>query len=446
MKILSQHLFIPLLEKWNGCSTIKCLAELESSQWLSRGGLDQLQQQRLKALIRHAYQNVPYYRKVFDKLNLNPDDIKTREDLQKLPILTREIVRQNASELMAQNYPRDKMRLLSTGGTTGEPLRFYIPRDHGWSEAAFWRALGWYGCEIGDKWALIWSHRYQQTVAGNMQDRISQTLRRFIFLSAFELTEEQIGLFLHKMAEFQPKYLIAYPSAAHILAGYIRQHRTETLSLTTVITTAEKLYDYQREVIREAFGCDVFEYYGGGECNSIAYECPQHHGLHVTMENVIVEVVSDGKPVSPGGEGSILVTDLHNYAMPFIRYANGDLGVVSDRICPCGRALLLLQSVEGRITDVIVTKSGFVSSPIVTTVFKNLPVRQYQVVQESREKVVIKIVKGDGYSSRDTDYILGTLQRYLGKDMELDIEFVNSISPTKAGKRRVVISTLPVLR
>jgi phenylacetate-CoA ligase len=379
-----------------------CLEELEQTQWWDQGKNKELQEKKLRALIKHAYENVPYYHKMFRENRLNPLDIRTTEDLMKLPVTTRDDVRRNFDDLIAKNYNPKKMRLASTGGTTAEPLRFYVPKDRGWGWGAFWRAFHWYGVEMGDKWAMIWSHPFEQTMIMKLRDKISRVLRRYIFLSAFELSEEKLNLFAYNIKKFKPKYLIAYPSAAYILSEYIKQQGIDEVKLKVVITTAEKLYDYQRETIKDVFGCKVFEYYGGGEVLSLAYECPEHHGLHITTENVILEFLMNGKPTSPGEMGSITVTDLYNYAMPFIRYENGDLGTLSDETCACGRGLPLMESVEGRITDVIVTKDGFISSPILTTIFKNLPVNQYQVIQEKEGDILIKIIKGDEYSHNYT--------------------------------------------
>ena len=444
MGYLSRYVFIPALERFNAQKTMDCLEELEQTQWWDRGKIKELQEKKLRMLIKHAYENVPYYHKMFKENRLNPLDIRTTEDLMKLPVTTRDDVRRNFDDLIAKNHNPKKMRLASTGGTTAEPLRFYVQKDRGWEWGAFWRAFHWYGVEMGDKWAMIWSHLFEQTMSMKLRDKISRVLRRYIFLSAFDLSEEKLNLFAHNIKKIKPKYLIAYPSAAYILSRYIKQQSIDNVKLEVVITTAEKLYDYQRETIKDVFGCKVFEYYGGGEVLSLAYECPEHHGLHITTENVVLEFLRNGKPTAPREMGSITVTDLHNYAMPFIRYENGDLGTLSDETCACGRGLPLMESVEGRITDVIVTKDGFISSPILTTIFKNLPVNQYQVIQEKEGDILIKIIKGDEYSQNDTDYIVRTMRQYLREDMKIELEFTDNISTTKAGKRRVVISKVPV--
>jgi len=444
MKMLSRHIFVPLLEGRVHGNTFKCLRELQRTQWLTREEIQQLQQERLQALIAHAYENVPYYRRIFQERGLSPSDIKTTGDLTKLPVLTRQDVRDNFDDLIAINYTRKEMKLSATGGTTGEPLQFFIPKDTGWSWGAWYRGMGWYGFEPGDKYAEIWSHPYKKTILMDVGGAIGRFCRRYILQSALKMSEEQLALFVNRLRKFRPKALIAYPSAAYVLAEYIKQTNVSNLKFEVVVTTGEKLYDHHKQTIKEAFNCDVFEYYGGGEVLSIAYECQEHHKYHITAENVILEFLRDGKLASPGETGSIVVTDLHNYVMPFIRYQNGDLGVSSNRSCACGRGIPLLESVEGRITDVIVYKGGFISSPILTTIFKNLPVKQYQIVQEELGEMTIKIVRADGYSTVHTDYIVDTIHKYAGKDIKIDIQFVDLIPLTNAGKRKVVISKVPV--
>jgi len=442
IKEMRKSFYIPLIDSYKGNSVIKYINKLEQTQWISREEIKDLQEKKLRILIQHAYQNVPYYHIIFRKNGLKPEDIKTAEDLGKIPILTREELRNNFNDLIARNISPKKRVLSSTGGSTGEPVKFYLPKDGGLAWGAFWRALVWYGIERGDKFAQIWSHSHSHAIKTNFYKKIGEFLRGYIFLSAFDMSEKKLKYFANTLIKFKPKYLDSYPSAAYILAKYVKK-KGFNIKLKSVITTAEKLYDYQRQTIEEAFGCKVFEYYGCGECLSMAYECPEHKDLHITSEKVIIETLKKEISALPGEMGSVVVTDLDNYVMPFIRYENGDMATISDEFCDCGRELPLMKSVEGRITDVIVKSDGFISSPIVTTIFKNLPIQQYQVIQEEKKHLVIKIIKDVKYSQKDTDFILKKMNNYLDKDVEINIDFTDNILNTKAGKQRVVISKVP---
>ena len=443
--IVAKFVIIPALEAVHGWKTVERLKELEKTQWLKEEELKKMQELRLIKLIKHAYENVPYYHRMFKERGLKPEDIKTTKDLAKLPVLTRDDIRKNFDDLTAKNYDQKKMVLASTGGTTGEPLKFYRPKDRGWANAAWYRALRWYGFEIGDKHAYLWGNPFDASAQSKLSQRIGRFLRRTIFLDAFQMSEEKMKRFSYKLRNFKPKVIIAYASAAYLLAEFLK---TESIVINpeAVVTTAEKLFDHQRETIRDVFQCEVFEYYGSREVSSMAYECPNHTGLHISAEHVVLEFVKNGsEPVSSGELGTILVTDLHNYAMPFIRYQNGDIGTSSDEYCTCGRNLPLIKSIEGRITDIIVSGKGkFISSPVLTVLFKDLPIRQYQVVQKKENKILIKIVKENGYSEKDSRTVIRRLRQGVSEKIEIRLEFVKSIPATISGKRRVVISKVPI--
>ena len=348
---------------------------------------------------------------------MTPDDIKTVEGLRRLPILTKHDVRENFEQLIAINYPRKGMKLYSTGGSTGEPLQFLKPKDLGWSWGAWYRGLAWYGLEPGDKWALIAGGPSHTTFVEKLLLESGRFLRRQIFLSACDLSEKQIEHFIAKLEEFQPKLITGYPSAVYILAEHIHYLGIQDIRPEVVITTAEKLYDDQRQTIKEVFECDVSEYYGCGEVKSIAYECPEHRGFHVSVENVILEIVKDGDQSSPPGEmGRTIATDIHNLVMPFVRYENGDLGKLSNETtCSCRRTLPLLESVEGRVTDILTLEQGYVSAPALTLIFKNQPIKQYQVIQETTNGILNQDCEGTWlFSERHRLHTSSNAQIYQG--------------------------------
>jgi len=444
MRILSKHIFYPIVERVAHGSTFKCLETLQQSQWLAQQELKKLQEEQLRALISHAYENVPFYHKIFEERGLQPDIIRSIEDLDKVPILTRQHVRDNFNSLIARNCRRG-MKLGATGGSTGEPLRFYMTKDEGWTWGAYYRGLGWYGFEPGDKMARIFGGVPHGSSVHRAANKFAQFSEGRISISALDLSEREMSQFALRLRSFQPKIILGYSSGVYIFAEYLRQHGIKHIRPKAVVTTSEKLFEHQRQSIRETFDCDVFEYYGCGEVLSIAYECPEHQGFHISAEKVILEVIrDDGSPCKPGELGKIVVTDLRNDAMPFIRYENGDVGALSVEACSCGRSLPLLKLIEGRVTDIVTTKYGHISAPVLTTIFKNLPVSQYQIVQETEVSILIRVVKSDKYSDEDTDYILGIMDKHLGPDVKVEISFVDEIAPSKSsGKRMVVISNVP---
>lgn len=434
---------VPTFDFIRGTRVMSRLRELEKTQWLKPKEISRIQERRLRALVKQAYENTKFYNKLFKERGLKPSDIKTGEDLAKLPILTKKDIKANFDDLVAINYPRHKMIPWSTGGSTGEPMRFLVIRKHrSWETAAMLRGASWCGYELGDKLALLWGSLLDISESKKFYKRIMNTLLREIVLNSHELSEENMRTYAERLLKFKPKIVKGYASAVDLFARFLKHEKIE-LNPEAVITTCEKLFDHQRKRIENVFGCDVFDSYGSREVEEIATECKEHVGYHIASENVVIEFTKNGEHVAPGETGSILVTNLCNYAMPFIRYEIGDLGKPSNEICPCGRGLPLLNSVEGRIVDVIVTPEKFVSPVNLSLIFKDPSVRQFQIIQKRDKKIVVKIIKGTGYTSKDTKYIIDMLRRYLG-NIEIALEFVDSIPQTESGKTRLVISEIPV--
>jgi len=369
--------------------------ELKESQWWSFDKITALQLERLKALLKHAYQNVPYYKQKFAELGLHPDDIKSLDDLAKLPILTRKDAKENRSELVAVNFSKNQLVPLATSGSTGEPLQLCVFRT--------------------------------------------------VYLDAYNMSEKQMERFARKLCQFKPKMITAYASAAYLLARYLKHRGIENLRPGAVVSQAHKLFSEHKRLIREVFNCEVFDFYGSIEVLSMAAECPEHTGYHILTPNVILEFIRDNRPVSPGEVGKIVVTDLHNYAMPFIRYENGDLGVPLNERCPCGRGLPLLKEITGRISDMIIGSGGkYTSGHFFINFFRFKPwIKQFQVRQDINRNVTISIVPGAEPEERDLETVRATIQKELGEEIKVDILLVKSIHTTKSGKYRFTISEAP---
>jgi len=440
---MARNIFVPALDFLRGTMVKRCLKELQRTQWLKPEELLEIQRKNLRCLVKHAYENTSYYHRRFRERRLKPDDFKSIEDLAELPVLTREEFRSNFADLVARNYPERKMKLYSTGGSTGEPLRFYvIKKQRSWETAAMLRSNKWCGYRLGDKISLIWGSPIDVSEAEKLNNKVINFFWRRLVLPATELSEEQMRVYAKKLVDFKPKILRGYASAIYLFSKFIEREGLRVRP-EAVITTAEMLFDHQRKEIKEILGCDVYDSYGSREVEEIASECGEHVGYHISAENVVLEFTKNGESVSSGEMGAILVTNLRNYAMPFIRYEIGDLGKPTDETCPCGKGLPLMKSIEGRITDIIVTPKKFVSAIVLENIFGDLPIRQYQVIQETERKIAVKIVKGTGYSQKDSDFIVEKLNRYLG-EFQIDLQLVDSIPPSESGKRRVVISKVPI--
>ncbi len=431
-----KNVIFPIGEFIQGTNIKTNLKNLERSQWWSYEQLEKLQIEKLRALMEHSYKNVPYYRDIFNKINLRPQDIKSQEDLSKLPMLTKSIARQNLSGLLARNLSKNQMMETYTSGSTGEPFKYYLDKN-AYSElwGAVYRAWRWAGYELGNKYAKISLYP---------RDEISKKVQDFFlrckYICAVNITDDALIKHIKSLEQFKPSVIRGYPSMLYLMASNMEYSNIRPKG---VITSGEILLPNYKKEIERKFGCKVFDQYGG-EGMPIAFQCKEHSGYHIAMENVIVECLKDNEPVREGEMGEIVITNLNNYAMPFIRYKIGDMGVMSDCECSCGRNLPLMKEIRGRDTDIIKTINGrYLTVFFFNLLFQDiLGVDQYQIVQNSLDWLVVKIVTNPQFTLSDFELIKNSIQKEAGSDVEINIEYVDTIPLEKSNKRRFVISKL----
>jgi len=446
-----ENLALPVADIVKSTSMFKFSRVLSKTQWLPRQEINRLQIKNLHILLKHAYETVPYYRKLFRERNLSPSDIKNIDDLVKIPPLTKADIRNNFEDLISRGFQKSHLILGRSGGT-GDQITFYTTKeDLSWTFAAEYRAYGWAGYRLGDRCFLLWGSIIDETSHNNIVRRFTSILNRKLVLNTYNFSHEAINKSAYLLNKFRPKIIRGYASSVYMLARYLLENHVDYVQPRAVITSAETLLDYMRKTIEEAFGCSTFDFYGSREIGSLAAECEEHSGYHISAENVVLEFIRENEHVSAGETGVIFVTNLRNFGMPLIRYNIGDVGRPSDEVCGCGRGLPLMSSIEGRISQFMAVydkRLGHVV-PISTAgpgVFSiallQIPLERYQIIQESLEKVVIKAVKGKGYSQAHTDFILKHLRKYLGDDITIEIEFVDLLPPLPSGKRSVFISKI----
>lgn len=419
---------------------------LEDSQWWPYEKLQAFQWEELTKLLRHAYENVPYWRGQFDKLGLKPSDIKTYEDFCRIPVTDKKNIRENHEDMRAVNYS-GKTWKKSTGGSTGEPLHFeYTPESYDWRVAASKRGYSWAGCEDGAKQAYIWGTAIGKVSPfKKLKESLHHSFLRQKYFNCFEFSERGMVRAITSLNRYKPEIMVGYTNPLYSFAKYAKGHANIGFKPKAVISAAEALYDFQRKEISSVFGCDVFNTYGSREFMLIASECENHHGLHVNMENLLVEVLGEeGKPVKPGEIGEVVITDLHNYGMPFIRYKIGDLAVFSREPCLCGRGSTILKNVVGRSLDMIKISNG---NNIPGEFFPHLmkdfhEVKQFQVIQDKINNLIIKIVKAENISESRLALMKDEILKVVGKEINVSIVFVDKIPLTATGKHRVTISEL----
>ncbi len=424
-------------------------ALLRQSQRWSREELEAYQTQALSRLLDHAYENVPYYRRVFQERGLVPEDIQTPRDLELLPFLTKEIVQVNLPDLKARNYPESAFEYVRTSGSTGTPMGFYY--EKGASRAREWAFMKTQWDRVGyrytDRCVILRGHVVDAASSGIHWKRA--LFGRWLIMSSHQMTEEALPAYVDWIRRFKPRFIHAYPSTAVILARYMREHGIEPFpTVKAVLCGSENLYPWQRDLLTGAFGCRVFSWYGNSEQTVLAGECEESTHYHIFPEYSIVELIGrDDRPVEgPGALGEVVATSLINFVCPLIRYRTMDVAVATERQCSCGRQYSLLERVEGRLQEFIVTRSGH---PISVTpinyeseAFENI--RQFQLYQEERGELIMKVVRRPAYTEEDTRQLTRELRWQLGDEVNVHVQFVDEIPRTEGGKFRYLIQKLPI--
>jgi phenylacetate-CoA ligase len=440
-----KRFIMPLMQVKSHTNSLKCLRSLEKSQWSPRKEIELIQLANLRALLRHAYDTVPFYNKRFKQFGLRPESIKTVEQLAKLPKLTKQQIKSNANDMISSTIPKSELTPFATGGSTGEPLLFFKDkRTTSWAVAATSRSYRWAGLDLGDKYIILWSSPFDLSTSKKISGILDGKLMRYKLLQSSNMSEESMGRIAEMIRKIKPRTIKGYASSLTLFANYLKTREISDLHVHSVISTAENLPPSTRILLEERFNCEVFDTYGSREVALMAGECQEHSGLHVSTETVLLEFVSGDEPAASGELGEILVTDLQNYGMPLIRYAIGDAGRPTDEVCSCGRGLPLTKSIDGRVTDFIRASDGrSVPGPAFIYFFADLPVKKYQVVQYDSDYLTVKVIPDVGYSPSDDQRIVSRIKGIVGNAVNITVEHVNDIpSSSRSGKFLPVISKI----
>jgi len=422
----------------------------QSERW-SRHEMEAYQDERLRVVVQHAYDHVPFYRKRFDDRKLTPADIRGRRDLHKLPLLTRDDIRRHFDDLRSRTIAAKALKTGHTSGTTGTPLTVGYDRDTIWmTYAVFDRHYQWAGCRLasagGDRIAVA---------RGNVIVPLTQKQPPFwrinrrhhqLLLSSFHLSKDNLPAYVDALTAFAPAVMDGYPSTLYLLARYLKS-RGQRLPVRAAVTSSETLYDWQRAVIEESFACRVFDYYALAERAVFSGECERHEGHHLSEEYGITEVVDGhGDVVAPGTVGRLVGTSLHNLAMPLIRHVTNDMTAVRPGACSCGRPLPRMDDVTTKAEDVLTLPDGRLISPsVLTHPFKPLDsIEGSQIVQVAPDRVIVRLVAGPGYTDALTQHLLGELRARLGDGVHVEVEKVDKLEMSANGKFKWVISKVPL--
>jgi phenylacetate-CoA ligase len=428
--------------------TIEYLRRLEETQWLSRDQLEAIQLDSLRKLLRHAWNHVPYYRQQMDEAGLLPEHVRTLDDLRQLPILTREKASDAPEARMSTAAPFPTIKK-STSGSTGKPLVFaYDVDSEAWRQATRMRGYQWAGWRNGKLAMHYWGDPHlPKSRKQRLKAEVDHLLRRERYVDCGSRSDASLRQVVDIIRREKPECIVCYTQAGADLARHVIAHDLRDWGDIPVICGAERLFANDRAALVAAFGPEVYESYGSRETMLVAMESIPGEGLLVQMENIIAEVIvrdDDGRerPARPGEIGEVVITDLHNFGMPFIRYANGDLAVAGDdKPSACGRAHQKLASIEGRVAETLLDVTGNrVNGLLFNVLFAHMgsAIRNFQAIQHADRSITLKVVPGAAYDPSASRAIEALVNRYL-PGTGFSLETVGELPPSASGKRQVVV-------
>ena len=430
--------------KLRGSKRYEYLREYERLQWQPFEVIETYQFARLKKLLEHAHETVPYYRGIFKELGFHPDDIKTWTDFSKLPILTKDIIKAHKSDLISTLFKPQDLIGLSSGGSTGEPLQFLTNHDfYEQHYATFMLGLKMAGWKEEERLILIWGNPNDVQKKSGLVPFLKRYLSTTLVLNAYKYDENTICQWIDRILEGKNTFIYGYVSVVQNIAEQIIQKKIQISNVKGVMTSAEKLQSWQRNLIEQAFNCKVYDQYGSREVPGIASECPNGN-MHQFLHSAYLEFL----PVDDQSENikKVIATSLINNAMPFIRYEIGDFAMPREGQCECGSGFPLMEMKIGRIADRFITSSGktIYGTFFVRQMYGIDGVKNFQFHQINTRSIKLYLVKNNIFSELDLQKISQVekkIKEYIGwNDLNLEIHYVDEIPKTVGGKHRYIIS------
>ncbi len=417
----------------------QALAGLVVSQWFSGDRIRDGQVSKLNHMLSHASVNVPYYRE-----RGLPTSVRQLEDLRGLPLLTKEDVRRAGRALCAPGRSRRPLEI-HTGGTTGTPLAIYCDRAALQRNYAFFsRLLLWARVPRGARVATFAGRTFVPPDQTGPPYWRSNYAANTLLMSSYFLSPQTVDAYIERLIAFKPDLIDAYPSSIEFVARRLLRTGAPDIRPRAIVTSSETLSPPVRDLIQRAFGCAVFDHYGGAEMAAFISQC-EAGSYHVNPEFGIVEIIRDGRPAAAGESGEIVATGFVNPVMPLIRYATGDVAVPAGGSCSCGRAFPVVARIEGRMDDVVITPDGRRIGRL-DPIFKGTnSIVESRLVQDAFDHVRIEVVPAAGYSDADEAALLDELRRRLGPSMRADVRRVPSLPRAPSGKLRMVVREVPIV-
>lgn len=422
------------------------LASAKQRLYWDKDKLRRYQEKRLRAVVKYAYDYVPFYHGKFESAGVKPDDIRCLDDLPKLPLVKKSKFRQVIPrQRVSVKFDVNRLKAIRTSGSTGEPFTTYIcGREDDWRKAIYMRANTSCGQKIRDRWVVVTApHHFQDTTG--IQRRLGVYAQTCV--SVFSNIEEQVRI----ISRLRPDVLDGYSGSLFLLAKEIDGKGLTSIHPRIVFGTADLMEAASCSFMEKVYGAPYLDQYGCAEIDRSAWMCPEKAGYHMDIDSVITEFVDEeGREVSAGEKGEIVFTSLFNYAMPFIRYSVGDVGVPSNDECPCGRGSPLMKVIEGRRDSFLVMPDGHLLSPMA---FRNALAKffekivQYRVVQKRVNLFEIFVqLKDKVDESVFESELVGHVSNVLGfgDDVTIVVKFVDELSLARSGKLMAVVSEVKI--
>ncbi len=442
---IAKYFGFPFQDFWKGTGILRTMRVLHGSQFWNDEKMKAYRLRKLQELVQYSYQHVPYYSELFNLNGIVPEDIQSLEDIQKIPILTKELARNNQKKLIAEVDNLKKIKKGKTGGTTGVPLIVLSDRkNRSFTWASYYRWYNWIGISKEDRVLTFWGSR--TVLNTSLQNRIIGKVIDFVLnketINAFQISTKKLPAIYSKIIKYDPVLIKGYLSAIILLAKYMQKENLHVnKSLKAISTTSETLMPNYRKLLEEVFGVPVFDQYGCGEVSAISYECKEHHGLHINEEHVYVEVIDENDKQQFNKPGRLVVTSLDNYIMPFIRYEIGDIATLYTGKCNCGVNSQLMGSIIGRSIDTIKIRDGsLVHGVFFTDILYEVGITtdlisRFQVTQYDDESIDFKIES----QSIISENILQRLSTELGKFIDkVRVILVDHIPNEENGKYKYI--------
>lgn len=456
-RIWDRYLLLPVADKIMHRSLARSWRMYEANEYLSREQLMDLQNKKLQALITHCYEHVPYYHRIMIERGLTPADITCPKDLVKLPVLTKQLVRDHYDELISDDIGFRKYSKESTGGSTGTPMQFLVDTDE-WSAdwASSFRAWKWYGFHLGEKlFTLGGNSLVKKRKIMTPKDIFDLVIMRNLKRSSADVTDEAMQAHYKAYMRWKPKAMRGYGSSLVIFARYIEKNHLPAGRLTCILTTGEILMPEYRATLERVFGCKVYDEYGAGDGGIKSHECELQDGLHISEEQCIIEIADKEGNVLPDGEiGHVLATDLGNFVFPFIRYQVGDMAYIKPEKCSCGRASRVLGKVIGRAGKLLYNKQGVPISPTMLpimlyrdndyhneancVIYNKIDKFQIRQDKDANIRILLKL-KDPNEDHAQFDYCVTNFENHF-VDSKVSLEFVDEIPTMPSGKEDYCVS------